>query len=393
MTTIEPTADEAAAEPRTSRVRSISAGVLGVLAVVILLPCTVAMWARATAFNSDKVGDAVAHALAQPEVEDGLAQWATDQIVTALDVDNTVKNLVPDQLSRLEPALAAGVTQAVDRLMTRVMSEPKVQEVIANAAERAHARLLSLLQGDGVLDGVKVVNGDVTVNMLPLIGRGLGLLQNLGLFDNLVVPDMTADGDPTQQIAALEQATGRDLPDDFGQLVVYHSETLRGAQTSIAKAQQAMIFAKRALWLLIALLVITIAGAIGFARDRWRALLWLSLGFAGAMIVLRTVVRRVNQDAPSLAAKPGGKAAIQSIVGDLSVGLMRLAGVVIVIAALAIVLSMFRRHWMRSDLVIVGTVLISVVLLALIGFSLGALALAIIVGAATWVSATRLLTA
>jgi len=218
MTTIEPTEEEA--QRRTGRVRSISAGVLGVLAVVILLPATVAMWARATVFNSDKVGDAVGNALAQPEVEDALAQWATDQIVTALDVDTAVKNLVPDQLSRLEPALSAGITQAVDRLMTRVMADPKVQQIITDVAERAHARLVSLLEGDGLTDGIKVVNGQVTVNMLPLIGRGLGLLQNLGLFDDLVIPDLTADGDPAKQIAALEQATGRDLPDDFGQLVV-----------------------------------------------------------------------------------------------------------------------------------------------------------------------------
>jgi hypothetical protein len=194
MTTIEPTEEEA--ERRTGRVRSISAGVLGVLAVVILLPATVAMWARATVFNSDKVGDAVGNALAQPEVEDALAQWATDQIVTALDVDTAVKNLVPDQLSRLEPALSAGITQAVDRLMTRVMADPKVQQIITDVAERAHARLVSLLEGDGLTDGIKVVNGQVTVNMLPLIGRGLGLLQNLGLFDDLVIPDLTCRRGP-----------------------------------------------------------------------------------------------------------------------------------------------------------------------------------------------------
>jgi len=359
--------------------------------VVILLPATVAMWARATVFNSDKVGDAVGNALAQPEVEDALAQWATDQIVTALDVDTAVKNLVPDQLSRLEPALSAGITQAVDRLMTRVMADPKVQQIITDVAERAHARLVSLLEGDGLTDGIKVVNGQVTVNMLPLIGRGLGLLQNLGLFDDLVIPDLTADGDPAKQIAALEQATGRDLPDDFGQLVVYQSQALANAQTSLQDAQRAVILAKRAVWLLAALTVISIAGAIGFARDRWRALLWLSLGFVGAMIVLRTAVRRVDQDAPSLAAKPGGQAAIDSIVSDLSVGLMRLAGVIVVVAALAMLFSLFRRHWLQSDFVLVGAVLLGVVLLAIVGFSLAALLLAIVVAIATWVSVTRLL--
>jgi len=390
MTTIDPT-EEQVPQRGKGGVRSIAAGVLGVLAVVVLLPCTVAMWARATVFNTDKIGDAVAGALARPEVDDALAQWVTDQIVSAVDVDTAVSNVVPDQLSRLEPTIVAGVTQAVDRLMTRVISDPQVQEVIVNVAERAHSRLVKILEGGGITDGIKVVNGQVTVNLLPLVGRGLVLLQNLGLFDNLVVPDLTADGDPTQQIADLEQATGRDLPDDFGQLVVYQSQALSDAQASVQKAQQAVILAKRAVWLLAALTVVFVAAAIALARDRWRAVLWLSLGFAGAMILLRTAVRRVDQDAPSLAVRPGGQAAIDSIVGDLSEGLMRLAGVVVILAAVAILFSLFRRHWLQSDLVIVGAVLFGVVVLAVVGFSLGALLLAAVVGAASWVTATRVL--
>src|SRR3954454_10621326 len=318
MTTIESTNEET--QRGTSRVRSVSAGVLGVLAVVVLLPATIAMWARATVFDSERIGDAVSGALARPEVDDALADWATDQIVTALDVNARVSDLVPDQLSSLEPAIASGVTTAVDRLMTRVIAEPRVQQAIANSAERAHARMVKLLEGDGIADGIKVVNGQVTVNLLPLIGRGLGVLQNLGLFDTLVIPELTADGDPAKQIADLEQATGRDLPDNFGQLVVYESQALSDAQASIQNAQRTVILAKRSLWLLAALTVAFIGGAIALARDRWRAVLWLALGVAGAMILLRTAVRRVGEEAPTLAARPGGQAAIDSIFGDLSQG-------------------------------------------------------------------------
>jgi hypothetical protein len=389
MTVIESTNPEVQRGP--SRARSITAGVLGVLAVVVLLPSTVAAWARATVFDSGKVGDAVAAALSRPEVDDALAQWATDQIVNAIDVDAVVKQLVPDQLGSLEPAIAAGVTQAVDRLMTRVVAEPKVQEVITEVAERAHARLVKILEGGGITDGIKVVNGQVTVNMLPVLGRGLALLKNLGLFDNLVVPDLTADGDPAQQIADLEQATGRDLPDDFGQIVVYQSQALSDAQASVQNAQRAVILAKRSLWLLAALTIAFVAGAIALARDRWRAVLWLGLGVAGAMILLRTAVRRVGEDAPKLAAKPGGQAAIDSIFSDLSQGLMRLAAVIVILAILAVLFSLFRRHWLQSDLVIVGAVLFGVIVLAVMGFSLVALLLAMVVGAATWVTATRAL--
>src|SRR3954453_11519092 len=109
MTTIESTNDDTNVEAKrgTSRVRSIAAGVLGVLAVVVLPPSTVAMWARSTIFDSHKIRVAVAGALARPEVDDALADWATTQIVTALDVDTRVADLVPDQLSSLEPAIAS----------------------------------------------------------------------------------------------------------------------------------------------------------------------------------------------------------------------------------------------------------------------------------------------
>jgi len=389
MTTIEATEEHT--RVGGSRVRSIAAGVLGVLAVVILLPSTIAMWARSTVFDSGKVHDAVAHALAKPEVDAALADWATDQIVTAVDVQTAVSNLVPDQLNSLEPTIVAGVTSAVDRLMTRIISQPKVQDVISNAAERAHARLVRLLEGDGIADGIKIVNGQVTVNMLPVVGRGLVALQGLGLFKDVVVPDLTADGDPAQQIADLEKATGRDLPSDFGQLVVYQSQALSDAQASVQKAQQAVVFAKRAVWVLAALTVVCIAAAIGLARNRWRAVLWLSLACAGAMILLRTAVRRVEQDAPLLAARPGGQVAISSIVDDLSAGLMRLAGVIVIIAVIFVLLSLFRRHWPQSDLVIVGAVLLGVMVLAVIGFSLIALVVALVVGGAAWFTAHTLL--
>ena len=46
------------------------------------------------------------------------------------------------------------------------------------------------------------------MNLLPLIGRGLARLQELGLFEQLDVPDLSADGDPEEQIAQLEAGDG-----------------------------------------------------------------------------------------------------------------------------------------------------------------------------------------
>ena len=147
--------------------------------------------------------------------------------------------------------------------------------MLTDLVRRAHARAMSLLQGDGVADGVSVVNGEVTLNLIPLFGRALTLVQNAGLFSDVQVPDLTRSGDPSEQIAALESALNRDLPDDFGQLVVYRSDQLADAQASLESAQNVLAFAKRALWLLIVTTVLLIVVSLLLARNRWRAALLL----------------------------------------------------------------------------------------------------------------------
>ncbi len=336
----------------------------------MLIPTTIAVWAQATVFDSEKVASIVGDALAEPEVSAALADHVTEQVFAAVDIEALMNDLLPDQLARLAPVIADGARSAVDRRLTAVMADDDVQAVITEVVERAHRRAMQLLEGDGLVDGITVVDGEVSVNLLPLIGRGLTQLQGLGLFSDLEVPEMTADGAPADQIAALSDATGRDLPDDFGQLVVYQSDTLADRQASLQSAQSIFAFAKRAVWVLIALTVVLLAATIVVARDRWRAVLVLGLSVIAAMVFIRSAVRRVADDAPELAAKPGGRAAISAILEGATTGLLRLAGVLLIVAAAAVALALLRRRWRRGDLVLVGAILLGVVVIAVLGISI-----------------------
>ncbi len=294
--------------------RSALAAVCGVLAVVCLTGALIGIWARATVFDSDKVGEIVSVALADPEVEAGLAAWVTDQVFTAVDVESAVSTVLPANLDRLAPTLTAGAETVVDRGLTRVFANPEVQSALTQAVERAHSALMQLLSGDGLIDGITVEDGAVTVNLLPLVSRGLTVVQGLGLFDQLEVPELTRAGDPSEQIAQLESATGRDLPDDFGQLVVFESEKLAEAQASVENAQRAVALLKRATWLLAALAVVFLVATVILARNRWRAGLLLGLGSIVAMVLSRAVVHRVVDDAPDLVPGAAGRAAIADIL-------------------------------------------------------------------------------
>jgi hypothetical protein len=356
----------------------VAAGFVGVLAIIFLLATTVALWARATLFDSDKFSSAVGDALAEPDVDQALADYITTQLFTAVDVNAAVSNVLPSSLARLEPAIAGGIETVVERGLTTALGTEEVQQLLTDLVRRAHARAMSLLQGDGVADGVSVVNGDVTLNLLPLFGRGLALLQNAGLFSDLQVPDLSRSGDPSEQIAALESALNRDLPDDFGQLVVYRSDQLADAQASLESAQNALAVAKRALWLLIVATVLLIVVTLLLARNRWRAALLLGLGAIVAMVLARTATNRIVDEAPGLVASAGAKAAITSIVGTFRTSLFRAVGLVLLVAAAVAVIAMFRRHWRRSDLVAVAAVVAGVLVLGLLGLSIVGLIVALV---------------
>jgi hypothetical protein len=362
-----------------SKVRGVVAIVLGTVAMVVLIATTVAVWARATVFDGAKVASLVGDALAEPEVEAALAEYVTEQVFAAVDVAAVVGDVLPDNLQRLEPAIVSGLQSAVDRGLTRAMANPAVQDIITTAVERAHSRAMRLLEGDGLADGITVVDGEVTVNLLPLIGRGLTRLQELGLFDDLQIPELTAEGDPDAQITALEEATGRDLPDGFGQLVVYESDQLADRQASLESAQRTVVLAKRAVWVLIGLTVVLIVATVLVARNRWRAAMWLGLGGIVAMVLTRSVVNRVVDEAPEIAARPGGRAAISAIVGGASSGLLRLAGVIMIVAAAVTAFALLRRRWRRGDLVLVGAVLTFVGIVAVLGVSILSLVLGLAV--------------
>jgi hypothetical protein len=322
----------------------------------------------------------VGDALAEPEVEQALAEKVTEQVFAAVDVDALLSNLLPSTLDRLAPVMGAGLQEAVDRGLTQLFERPEIQELVTNLVRRAHAGVMRLLQGDGLVDGIAVVDGAVTLNLLPLVDRGLTRLQSFGLLSDVEVPELTADGDPQQQIADLEAALGRDLPDDFGQLVVYRSDRLADAQATVENAQRLLVVAKRALVVLLIATVFLIALTIVLARERWRAAMLLGLGAVVAMVVARTAVRRVRDDAPELVERPGAKAALGSILDGAASGLLRIFGIILLVGAVVALIAFFRRHRQRRDVVLIGAVLAGVIVVGLLGFSIWALLIGILAG-------------
>ncbi len=372
------------------RARTVIAAVTGVLAVLVLTVTLVAVWARATVLRSEIVGELAGDALAESDVQAGLAGRLADEVSSAVDLEGLLAGALPDSLDRFAPLIASGVNEAVERAITRALSEPAVQETMVALVERAHDAAIDLLRGDGLIDGISVADGQVTLNTLPLVTRGLEALQSVGLLQDVELPTITRDGDPDEQIAELSAALDRDLPSDFGQVVVYEGAAVSSAQETVENARRMLALAQRALVLALVITALLMAVTILVAPRRSRAVLVLALGTAAAMVVLRAAVRRVVADAPELAETAGARAAVKVVVGGAAESILRLAAVVGVVAAIGAIAVVLLTHRRRADLVLVAAVAAGALTLGVLGFSIWSLLAGVVVGVAVfWLLGSR----
>ena len=341
-----PEAPETPGQPETagrtySKLRAVFAGVLGALAIIGLFASTVAIWSSSVLFDSDAVAVAVDEALVQPEVNTALANYLTDQVFTVVAVDSLIGNVLPPALQRLQPAIAGGAHSFVESRLESVLARDDVRAAISRLVRIAHASLVKLLEGQSLVKGIATNDGEVSINLLPLVGRGLGAAQGLGLFDDVTIPVLTPDGDPVQQTSELEAAFGRELPEGFGQLVVFRSEKLAKAQQSVSNAQHVVVVVKRAIWVVLGLTVVLMAASLLVAQRRLRALLILALGAVAVMLVSRTVVQHVIDQLPALVVSPAARAALGASSRSLANGLLRGITAVLLVGLLTAVIAFF----------------------------------------------------
>jgi uncharacterized membrane protein YjdF len=150
----------------------------------------------------------------------------------------------------------------------------------------------------------------------------------------------------------------------------------------VKTAQRLLALSERAVWLLAIVSVVLIAASILVAARRGRAVLVLALGTAAALVLVRAAVRSVVEAAPDLANEPGAKAAIRAILGDARQSLLRVTGVVLLVAVIAVVITLLVRHWRRGDLVLTAAVVLGAATTAAVGVGSWGLLAGVLVGIA-----------
>jgi hypothetical protein len=312
-------------------VRAIGSVILGVIAVVGLLCSVIGFWARGTVFDETEVAGAVESAIEAPAVTDALAARLTDSVMSSVDLETRLNSILPPPLQPITPAIVGGVQQRIQDRLTNRLADPDTRDTLVAIFERSYGAFLDVMKGDGLADGVTVEHGEVTVNFLPLVADGLQTLQGFGLLDDATIPELTRDGVPADQIAQLESGLGRDLPDDFGQIVVYRSDSLAAKGETLQRAQQLVVVLQRGFVLILIVTAVAIAGTVLVARKRLRAALILLLGAMATFVVVRALVKEVLDQIPSVARTPAGQAALAAAMTALADSLVKALGVLAVL--------------------------------------------------------------
>ncbi len=328
-----------AAQPKARRLRSVAAGLLGLLAIVGLFASTFAVWGHRVLFNEDTIANTVDSAMGDPAVVDVMATYITQQVFQVADVEGRVLAVLPAGLLPLAPGIVGGAQKAVESSMSTLLESDVARNLVVGLVRTSHRSLMRVLEGDGLAAGVTVSDGQVSINMLPLVGLGLQAAQKLGVLTNVSMPELSQDGNPQEQIAALEKTFNLDLADNFGQLVVFKSSAVANAGASLAVAQRMTALVKRAIWLILALTVVLVAATLGVARHRRRALVALGLGGAAAFLLCRILIERVIDKTPYLVANPGSRRAIASTLNEVAGGLLRLVTSMLLVGLITAAIS------------------------------------------------------
>ena len=319
----------------TLTARRVLVGLLVVLSCLGLVVGVVAFWTHETLLKTDRFMAVVGPLGQDPAVQQMIADKATEQIFTGLQVETRVKDALPDKLGILAAPITKTVRDFTQVRMEKFTQSEEFQTLWTKGLTTAHQGAVRLIRGEAA--NVSVVNGEVRLNLMPFIAKGLeqvgqGAADLFGLNVNVQLPEIAANEDPSAARVMLQQRLGLTLPDNFGTVVIMSEDQLSSMQTSVKMFDRLVV-------VLILITLIFIVLSIVLSLNRRRTLIELGLGVAAAFLISRAATRRLEQMIVDSITDPttrgAAKVGISTVLGNLRViGVWVLViGIIVAVAA------------------------------------------------------------
>lgn len=280
-------AEEAPAEQHTRRSRWPL--VLVVLASVLAVVSTLTTWVRAQMLDTDEWVQISDELLAEPQLQNALATYLTNELYARVDVEAELGKLLPDDLSGLAGPLAGALRSPTESAVEQLVASDRFAQLWSTANREAHQVFVAVLR-DEAPPGVSTADGTVTLDLQPLV-RSVG--------ERVGVPS-----------SALER-----IPDDVGTIVIFESDELANVQTTV----RVLDFLS---WFLLIVVVGLYALAVYMARERRHALQMVGVGLVVSGVTL-LVVRKVGVEAVVNITVDESNRSIGDLIGEVATQLLR----------------------------------------------------------------------
>ena len=295
---------------RAPRIRTGVALFLVVVSVLAVLASTLALWSSGVIFDTEAYVKVVAPVTQDPEVRRSVSAYVAGRTVEAANLDTRIRNALPADAKVLAPALTQALQSYLVDEVDKFLGTPLAQRLWVDINRLSHQQLISALQDKNRY--VTVGRDDVKLNLLPLVAVALQRLETRipRLLDkDVALPTIDPSTAPDEIRTLLQDALGRRLPADFGQIAL-----LRGSQGYEAK--QALRLFKDLVILVVVVTIVLIAAALLVSVRRWRTALWLGLGSLLAFVAARVIEVRLENAVVGAVKSQGGVAVARSIVGS-----------------------------------------------------------------------------
>jgi hypothetical protein len=326
-------------EDRPARRRKIRVVFTAILLVLSILCFTIAvpgLWARRTVFNTEQYVATVAPLASDPAIQEYLARTITQEAMTALDVEDRLREVLQQRDARLAflaGPIANGLSGVVQSQLQNLLASDQFQQLWTSLNRNVQTQIVAVLANKS--STLQIVNDAVVLNVLPLINEGLQSIS--GTISDLIghpvtLPTITGDEVPSQALSALQSALGITLPSDFGSIVIFRSSSLTTIQSIVQLAQRAVV--------LLAILFLLFAGiALWVSPHRRRTLLQLAAAALAIVIIER---RLAIWQSNSLInnVQPENQAAAHSVINRVLGSLLMYTAWFLAIAAIVLVITL-----------------------------------------------------
>ena len=319
---------------RRRRMRRISAPILALVTVLIFAAAVPATWAHREFLNTDRYVAIVGPLAGNPDVQQALARELTNEVFTALPIQQNIAGALPPRASFLAGPLTSAIKTFVHNQVLKVVQSNAFQTFWVQANRFVHAQVLAILNGQGT-QTLTIKNGKVLLNLLPLVNLALKQIQTVanGLLPaNVTIPTITVNEVPQQAVQKLNAALGTDLPPNFGAIAVYDAKNLEAVQKAVRAFDRVLI-------LLLILLPILLAVTLWVSVRRRRTLIEVMTGFALVLVLERRLALAALGDVVNK-TRPENRAAVRALTGQISHTLLVFTGWLLVISLVVLLIAL-----------------------------------------------------